>query len=337
MPLIETFGDDSARAYGETINSGPTTSAGLYPFAISQYVTFTPGGVTGRSGPNLSQSIAGLSSNGATTWANNTAFFNMVTNGYQLWTVPASGTYQFIVAGASGPTNLGAGVSSGAGRIVNVTYNLATGIKLNIVVGQQGSVLTGNGGSTYTGGGGGASWVVDTNNTIYAIGGGGGSGHNDPSYGSLNGWNAPAATYGTTDTGTSNGLSGQGGGNSGDSTYGGGGGGGYSSNGAGDSNAGAGIGGTSYLGGLLGGYGWLYPSTNQGNTGGGGFGGGGGGWVNTETRPGAGGGYSGGDGSTYGSNYAGGGGGSYLGLGATSSSYGSINYATGYVTVTRIA
>ena len=67
----------------------------LYSFSSH---TFTNCGATGYNGPTL----ANCKSSYDTSWEDDTDFFNVQTQGFQEWTVPASGTYSFVLKGASG-------------------------------------------------------------------------------------------------------------------------------------------------------------------------------------------------------------------------------------------
>ena len=137
MPLLQTFGEDSARDFGFADGNNLNTNSipPLYPFNINTTLTFTAGTATGQNGPNLSQALSGLTSNASTSWASNTAFFNMTQNGYQLWTVPATGLYQIKAFGAPGAsTNL----VVGAGAIIQATVRLVQSGIVTILVGQYG-------------------------------------------------------------------------------------------------------------------------------------------------------------------------------------------------------
>lgn len=143
----------------------------LYNFAPPFAFTFTTAGVGGPNGPNLAQCKSAYS---AATWTTSTAYFNMVTNGVQQWTVPATATYSFVVAGAQGGTNTWqGGCVGGYGAVITVAaLALNGGDKLNLVVGQTGVL----GGSGYANGGGGGTFVFDAAwNVLFAAGGGGGS------------------------------------------------------------------------------------------------------------------------------------------------------------------
>ena len=64
--------------------------------------TFTNCGKTGRTGPTLSQCRRAYR---GTSWTKKTSNFNVTQQGYQLWTVPQSGTYDIDAYGAQGGEN----------------------------------------------------------------------------------------------------------------------------------------------------------------------------------------------------------------------------------------
>lgn len=145
----------------------------LYPFTS---FTFTNASITGRTGPTLANC---LSSYNTTTypWLTNTSYFNVVTQGYQLWTVPADGTYTIDAYGAAGGTGGSGTVLGGYGARIKGDFVLTKGTKLKIVVGQQGTAGATALGSGDGGGGGGTFVMKETGTTnadIYVIAGGGG-------------------------------------------------------------------------------------------------------------------------------------------------------------------
>jgi len=294
----------------------------LYTFTT---ITFTPCGSTGETGPILSQCVSTYS--GSNSWVTNTSYFNMVDQGYQLWTVPATGNYIIKCAGAVGGSS-DAGGSGGTGIVQTVTIALTEGDVLKIVVGQKGVNAY-----QYAGGGGGTFIYNNKTGTLLIVsGGGGGSGTIAPDAGI-------SATISTTGNG---GYINYNGGivlnNGGSSGYGG---------GAGTYSSflyGNGAGGAGYIGN---GEAIPYPnypyptSANSflnGGTGGvtyyggydtqGGFGGGGAAGYAGAGGAGGGGGYSGGGGGSQQGN--GGGGGSYSAFAITILS---TNAGDGYVTI----
>lgn len=173
---------------GITIGSGvrfdtaPISS--LYTFTN---FTFTTANTFGRFGPNLTTLTSWYNANSVysgNTWVNNTAYFNQTVQGYQLWTVPVTGTYTVTVAGAragaraSGNASIAPGFGEGA-VIRSSNISLVQGEQLQIVVGQEGLSYSLNG----SGGGGGGTFVVkyranlaaSANSDIIMIAGGGGS------------------------------------------------------------------------------------------------------------------------------------------------------------------
>ena len=121
-----TYGNAITPLYSSGVVSG------LYSFTGT--LTFTPAGASGASGPTLSQCRTAYASFGA--WVSNTAYFNMTTQGNQLWTVPTTRNYTITCAGA------GSG-----GAILTATLLLTQGHILNILVGQQTGGNNGNGGT----------------------------------------------------------------------------------------------------------------------------------------------------------------------------------------------
>ena len=149
--------------------SATTTDVTMFPYSLP--FTFNTGGQTGITIPSLSQMTSTYSTNGF-PWTANTAYFNMnADNGIQLWTVPATGTYQIIAAGANGGNNA-ANTNGGRGIIVSTTVSLTSGQIIKILVGQRGA--RGGGINANAGGGGGGSFVAYNNNTPILVAGGGG-------------------------------------------------------------------------------------------------------------------------------------------------------------------
>jgi hypothetical protein len=317
----------ATNTYGSSTATSSVAVTALTDLYIFSSITFTPAGYTGRNGPIKSACVSAYSA--TNSWVSNTAYFNMTTNGFQLWTVPSTAGYRFVVAGARGGG--GGGGNYGRGGVATVDISLTKGDIIRIVVGQMGIGSNGGcGSSPYDHGGGGGGTYVYNNTTstlLIAIGGGGGGGS---SYvqNSMNA--AVSSTSGNTGMSSGGaGGSGGGGGNAGSSGCTGdfgGGGGGYSSNGG----SYGGNGGAAFVNGSVGGAAGSYGAE-------GGFGGGGGGSTYCGN---GGGGYSGGGGgalsqcscATLG---AGGGGGSYF-INAVSSSS-STNTGAGYVSVTKLS
>ena len=286
---------------------------GLYNFST---FTFTNAGATGRTGPTLSACRSAYS---GTAWTQNTTnnWLNMTTQGIQLWTVPATGSYNITCAGAAGGS---AQTTGGTGAVATVAFNLTQSNIIHILVGQMGSTISSGGG----GGGGGSFVVLSGTNRLIICGGGGGA---------ETGGNTAPTTNKNAST-SSQALAGKDGNDSSDAGA------------AGSGGTGGGIDTTrsGYTNGTgSGGAGWTSDGTgttpvpggirfSAGGTGGsgganGGFGGGGAADTLYWTGAGGGGGYSGGGGGTY---YGvGGGGGSWV-VSAISTS---TNTGHGYVTI----
>jgi hypothetical protein len=156
---------------GTIVATSPTitivdTSLSLYEFSS---FNFTNAGATGRTGPTLAQC---LSSYNTTTypWLTDTNFFNMVSQGKQLWTVKIGGVYEFDVRGAQGGTYSNGGttyVGAYGARIVS-RLTLSIGQVIAIAVGQRGQSS-----ATYPTAAGGSFVVLDSTSTPLIVAGGG--------------------------------------------------------------------------------------------------------------------------------------------------------------------
>ena len=266
----------------------------LYTLAANTH-TFTSGGVTGRVGPTITQLRSAYT--GATSWSN--TYLNQGTyQGYQDWTVPISGVYEFTAAGASGYDGSGAG-GVGRGAIVKGRVTLTKGEIITIVVGQTGDAPTTGG--VWGGSGGGTFVVRKTGNEPLFIAGGGSAESNS-------GAGRDGVLTQLAGTSTSGALAGGAAGFGGRSLGGrSSGGGGFNSRGEnGVSGGNTWFGGGSFLDGLT-------MGTNARIGGYGGFGGGGQSDGDVTGQSGGGGGYSGGGGArTTTANQSGGGGGSFI-------------------------
>jgi hypothetical protein len=324
-------------------------STDLYAFTSFQ---FTNCGRTGILGPTLTDCTTTYA---GTSWVTNTNYFNVITQGFQLWTVPATANYLIDCIGACGG-GASAGLNYGAGARMQEIVNLVKGIKLQIIVGQMGGTYPGGCGGI-AGGGGGGSFVVResgmysslfnnyANINLYVVvvaGGGGGASLNILSAGqgnatlSVNAKNGDGSISpdGLGGVGSALGGGGQGTSNCVVAAYG----------GAGLVNDGA------TVGGVTGGQGIFRSSgTSMGSGGnGGGFsnGGFGGGGSGNQYMGGGGGGLSGGGGGgitvcTCANVYGGGGGGSFSRNRSSSPWYGSslenYNFTThGSVNITKV-
>ena len=314
---------------GITIGPGIIFSSipGLYTFTN---FTFTTANLVGASSGNLTQFKANYNTS-SNTWINDTSYYNITTPGYQIWTVPTTGTYEIEAAGSRSGNVQPAANLFGYGAIVRARVSLTQGSNVTIAVGQPSANVTQV--STYcSAGGGGGTWVVQGNVALVVAGGGGGVGFwtgNTPNY-RISGNGVTSTWAGNSFNGAAGGTLGQGGSSHLNisavpsiNAYDSGGGGGWISNGVNGinnvrtntTNGSTGGGGQGWNANLLGGVNaTTYPSPA---TSPGGFGGGGGA---SPISGGGGGGYSGGGGGYSGSatsEDSGGGGGSYIIANAT--------------------
>lgn len=325
MPLFGSFqqGFNAGRKRGGPPFVPPPQSGFLF--------TFTTGGTVGYTGPSLATLLNSYDTE-TYPWLLDTNKFNMIINGYQLWTVPETGTYRITARGAQGaPAEASAG---GRGAIIAGNFNLTAGEKLQILVGQTASVATNRLYRSSPGGGG--SFVVKytgvtniINDILVIAGGGGGTGSNpiDPQSDGQLGTAGGRGRRNNTNFGATGGINGNGG-NLGASANGSGG--GFLTDGAASSFAQ----GLSFLNGGLGG-----QPTSFWNVNGGGFGGGGAPRNGDINRFSGGGGFSGGGASSFGTNapeanVGGGGGGSYnAGVNPSAEGGDDGNYGAGSVTI----
>lgn len=311
------------------------STGSLYDFTT---FTFTTAGVSGSAPPTFQRLLAAYTGSAPGIYFTTASNFTTGSfQGYQIWTVPQTATYEVEVAGAaSGLTNY----PTPAGRytngaIIKGRVSLTQGQKFVMVVGQR-SLNATTSATAYNGigGGGGTYFVLSGSNTPYLVAGGaGGPGAYSGDVmgqggilksGSLNG-NGSTSTTGSLSKNNAPGGSGSYGGRSHINTgslvssnvYDSGGGGGFLGSGynglnviANTTNNSTGGGGLAFLSGSTGGVAATTFTPNQATQGG--FGGGGGG---TPIAGGGGGGYSGGGGA-WGSGQpasdGGGGGGSYI-------------------------
>ncbi len=300
--------------------------------SFAQTYSFTNCSATGKNGPTQTNADntypLGNTLTGAVTTVN---------NGIQQWTVPVTGNYRVILAGAAGGAS--AFSSGGSGIAIQSELSLTAGQVLNIVVGQAGQTNTSNDQFLTGGSGGGGSFVytgpIGVGTLLMAAGGGGGglSSPTNAFAGNISSANFNTNGYSITDAGnnvSAGGINGNGGGFSSRNILSGGPGAGWLSDYNGTfANISPLMGGTRFTGG-------------SGNSAGrdGGFGGGGASGDNSGYPfgwSGGGGGYSGGAGGHNGGNgdgQAGGGGGSYL-TGTNKTNLG-LNNSHGYINFTYI-
>jgi hypothetical protein len=139
----------------------------LYAFTSA---TFTSGGAQGRFGPSLAQMRSGV---GSPSWAS--TYLNQGrANGYQLWTVPRTGTYEITAAGARGQQSSN-NQGTPLGAVMRGRVSLTQGSTLEMVIGQLPNGGTNVADSNAGGGGGTFVAVGGTNTPVIVAGGGGGS------------------------------------------------------------------------------------------------------------------------------------------------------------------
>lgn len=172
---------NSSTGYTKRSVTSPAPSE-LYSFTS---FTFNTGGQTGHTGGTLAQ-FKGNYDTSTYSWLNDTSFFNVTTNGFQQWTVPSTGSYQFVVTGAGGgqggrESNNNDTVTAGKGAKLTFTRTLTQSDVLYIAVGHAGE----SGASSAScglgaGAGGGGTFIYDnTNSQLIAVAGGGGGAGND--------------------------------------------------------------------------------------------------------------------------------------------------------------
>lgn len=276
----------------------------LYPFTTH---SFTTAGQTGQQGPTLTDLRAAYNSE---DWMS--TYINVGTfRGYQDWTVPETGVYEFTVKGAPGRQGNALG---GGGAIIRGRVVLQKDEIITLAVGQRGALPPNN--TTWPASSGGTFVVRKNGNIPLFVAGGGAS-----SSAGTNGFNAVTnSTFGgTSQRGF---LGGQNGRGAGGRSAGGGGGGFFSAGG----NSERGGGGGGFNNGLVGGF------AAGGSSAVGGFGGGAGSDGETWGGPGGAGGYGGGATNDRVGSQSGGGGGSFIFPTATdiATSNGQYNGATSF-------
>jgi hypothetical protein len=296
----------------KNVSASFTATESLYQMTNDTH-TFTTCGRTGRLGPTAQEIDAQYSS---VSWAAQN--INIGTfQGYQDWTVPVSGIYEFEARGASGYTQPGSpGGAAGRGAILRGSVPLTKGEIVTIAVGQRGEPGSSSNPESGYGGSGGGTFVVRKSGNVPLFVAGGGSASTQVQGTGRSGKDAELTKRGGGGAGTTLG---------GDGGFGGPASGGVSSGGGGFFGPGADSsyratrfspivsepGGGAFVSGLT------VPDNNR-LGGSGGFGGGGTSDGNVFGQSGGGGGYSGGAGARIASgNFSGGGGGSFIASNAT--------------------
>ena len=183
---VYNMGDEEDPVVPKT-GAGPSAGpiAELIAEPIADY-TFTNAEIVGQFGPTLPELTKVYTSKMKEVTS-------MSKQGFQVWTVPETGTYRIDAYGAKGGVNTYNNNPPGLGAHITGDFTLTKGTKLVIIVGQQAPGFKGNTHSHGTGGGG-ATWVLKDNfttstNDIYMVAGGGAGApvFNHPSSGDANG------------------------------------------------------------------------------------------------------------------------------------------------------
>jgi hypothetical protein len=200
--------------YDGFVNISLSKMPGFSGYSFTSF-TFTSGVATGSTPPTLAQiQTYGNTASGGGTWTQNTTNLNVV-NGIQYWTVPISGHYNIIAAGAAGGNIPGA--TGGTGVIASMTssYPLIRGQVVTILVGQKGPdgafyYVKNNLPAATSCGGGGTFVSVNMIPVLVAGGGGGCAGHGYWGY-IYGGGQASTSSYGAQGIGSPAGYTGGGG------------------------------------------------------------------------------------------------------------------------------
>jgi len=144
-------------------------SQALYSFTSHNFST---AGTTGRTGPSIQSLRTDYNNNQGASWV--ASYLNQGNfQGYQDWTVPVSGVYEFDLSGAAGGESPNGGGSFGRGARVKGRVSLTKGEVITIAVGQRGEDSRNSSGAA---GGGGGTFVVRKagNQPLFVAGGGAG-------------------------------------------------------------------------------------------------------------------------------------------------------------------
>jgi hypothetical protein len=141
----------------------------LYAFtshSFTSYISSASDGLAGKKdGPTFAEMKTTYTSE---IWEQNPLWFNSITQGYQIWTIPISGTYRIRARGARGgqcaPGFTYSANLFGRGAEVQADIYFTRNTKIVIIAGRTGEDprdVSGNSNYGNTGGGGGgASWVL---------------------------------------------------------------------------------------------------------------------------------------------------------------------------------
>jgi len=141
---------------------GDTITSALYAFST---FTFQTANNIGPQGPTLGNLYA-FYSNVGNTWIQSTSNFTVLAQGYQVWTVPQTATYEIEAAGSRSGTNQYAGNGFSRGTVIRGRVALTKGDKVTMVVGQPGNAAITN--NSFNGAGGGGGTFVVLGNVVSA-------------------------------------------------------------------------------------------------------------------------------------------------------------------------
>jgi hypothetical protein len=142
MPLHDTRGAASAMGFGFA-GGGP-----IFPFTS---FTFETTNLRGYIGPTRTQCLAFYNTT-TYPWLNNTLFFNCLTSGIQVWTVPETKAYRITAQAPKGLGDSGSLGGGGNGTTMSVDITLTGGEKLYILCGQPGNPSPSNSSAAGCGG-----------------------------------------------------------------------------------------------------------------------------------------------------------------------------------------
>lgn len=147
-------------AIGDTINDR------LYSFTTFTFQTANNIGPQGPTLANLRSYYGNIAGNTGNTWTQSTSNFTVLAQGYQVWTVPQTATYEIEAAGSRSGINQYAGNGFSYGAVIRGRVALTKGDKVTMVVGQPGNVGSLN--NSFNGAGGGGGTFVVLGNVVTA-------------------------------------------------------------------------------------------------------------------------------------------------------------------------
>ena len=141
VTATNAIGTSAASAASNSITTSPNFTSFL----------FQTTNLRGYIGPTRTQCLAFYNTT-TYPWLTDTAQFNVLTSGIQVWTVPATGTYRVDANAPRGLGDSGALGGGGVGGYMSVNITLTAGEKLYILCGQPGGVSPSNSSAAGSGG-----------------------------------------------------------------------------------------------------------------------------------------------------------------------------------------